>query len=72
MLVLSLFTENLGAFSDSQLIVSQVNGSYKTKDSKLSSYLLAVKELTTKFRTFKITQIYKGENELVDSVTSFA
>ena len=71
-LALSLSVENLEAFSDSQLVVSQVNDSYKTNDGRMSSYLSTVKELTEKFQTFKITQIPRGNNELVDSIASFA
>ena len=65
----SLSAKNLEAFSDSQLVISQVNGSYETKDDKMSSYLSTLKELTAKFQIFKITQISKGKNELANSLS---
>ena len=57
---LSMYVENLKALSNSKLVVSQVNGSYEMKDGRMASYLFVVKELTVKFRTFKMAQILIG------------
>ena len=56
-LALSMSAKDLEAFNDSRLVVLQVNGHYETKDNRMTSYLSLVKELVSKFRAFKITQI---------------
>ena len=63
--MLSMSTEDLEAFSDSQLVVSQVNDQYETKDNRMTSYLSLV------LRAFKITQVPRSENALSDSVALF-
>ena len=47
-LALSMFAEDLEAFNVSQLVVSQVNDHYETKDSRMTSYLSLVMELVVK------------------------
>ena len=58
-LALAIATENVEAMSVSQLVMSQVNGSYEAKEGKLLNYLLGIKELITKLLNFKIIQIPK-------------
>ena len=55
-----LGVESLDAFSDSQLVVNQVQGDYLAKDLRLVSYLDEVKNMSIKINDFKICQILNG------------
>ncbi|XP_056695633.1 uncharacterized protein [Spinacia oleracea] len=52
-----LGASGLNIFSDSQLIVNQINGDYKAKDLKMTLYLEKAKKLTSKFKPFSIKQV---------------
>ncbi|XP_056684259.1 uncharacterized protein [Spinacia oleracea] len=51
-----LGARGLNIFSDSQLIVNQINGDYEAKDLKMTLYLEKAKKLTSKFKPFSIKQ----------------
>lgn len=57
---LSLGPTNLEVYSDSRLVVSQVKGSFGTKDSRMTDYLNLVKQMMSKFQEMKIVQISRG------------
>ncbi|KAL0416412.1 UNVERIFIED_CONTAM: hypothetical protein Slati_3473100 [Sesamum latifolium] len=63
---------HLLAYSDSQLIVKQVEGSYKAKEESMIQYLQQIKELKTSFDHFQITQIPKEENLKIDCLSKLA
>ncbi|KAL0449077.1 UNVERIFIED_CONTAM: hypothetical protein Slati_1464100 [Sesamum latifolium] len=48
---------HLLAYSDSQLIVNQVNGEYEVKEESMVQYLQQIEELKIKFKTFQLHQI---------------
>ncbi|KAL0442081.1 UNVERIFIED_CONTAM: hypothetical protein Sradi_0147000 [Sesamum radiatum] len=50
----------------SQLIVKQIDGTYKAKDDNMVQYLWLIEELTTKFESFQLIQIPREENAIVD------
>jgi reverse transcriptase-like protein len=62
----------LSAFSDSQLIVGQVNGEFEAKDESMKMYLLQVKELVRKFEKFTLSHIPRSENAQADSLARLA
>ncbi|KAL0410493.1 UNVERIFIED_CONTAM: hypothetical protein Slati_3639000 [Sesamum latifolium] len=45
------------AYSDSQLIVKQVNGEYEVKEESMMLYLQQIEELKIKFKSFQLQQI---------------
>ena len=53
----TLGKECLKAFSDSQLVVSQVPGGYEAHDPDMVSYLAKVKKKSSKFKRFKIENV---------------
>ncbi|KAL5548489.1 hypothetical protein UlMin_003720 [Ulmus minor] len=55
-------------YSDSQLIVNQVNSEYQAKGEKMASYLEKAKELIGQFDTVTITQIPRNENTNTDAL----
>jgi len=48
---------SLCAFSDSQLVVSQLNGTYEVKDDTMAAYVRRVRETTKLLKHFVITHI---------------
>ena len=49
-----LGVKSLDAFSDSQLVVNQVQGDYLTKVLQMMAYLDKLKAMSTKIKDFKI------------------
>ncbi|KAL0409537.1 UNVERIFIED_CONTAM: Ribonuclease HI [Sesamum radiatum] len=63
---------HLLAYSDSQLIVNQVNGEYKAKEESMIQYLQKIEELKTKSKSFQLQKIPRGENVKADSLCKLA
>jgi len=53
--------DSVQAFSDSQLVVSQVNGAYKAKDDTMEAYVGWVREATKLLKYFAITSVQTGK-----------
>ena len=49
--------ENIQVFSDSQLIINQVQGEYQAKDDSMIQYMTVAQRLIKKFTSCKFTQI---------------
>ena len=54
--------KTLLVFSDSQLIVGQVNGEFEAKDDSMKMYLQKVKDFFTKFDKFSLIHIPTLDN----------
>ena len=65
-----LGVDSLDAFSDSQLVVNQVQGDYLAKDTRRLAYLDEVKNMSGKTKDFKIRQILREENKKADVLTN--
>ncbi|KAL0430592.1 UNVERIFIED_CONTAM: hypothetical protein Sradi_0685200 [Sesamum radiatum] len=63
---------HLLAYSDSQLIVKQVNKEYEAKEESMVHYLQQIEELKTKFKSFQLQQIPREENVKADSLSKLA
>ena len=63
-----LGAEHLCAFSDSQLIVSQVMGEYKARDAVMMAYLALIKERVKTFKIFEIKHVPRSENRQADAL----
>ena len=59
-------------YSDSQLIVNQVNFEYQTKQEKMVSYLEKAKELLRQFDTTRIIQVLRTENTNANTLSRLA
>ena len=57
---------------DSELVVRQVQGSYKTRNAKLKPLLQRVKQLLTGFQSFTITHIPRQQNRIADALANQA
>ena len=47
-------------YSDSRLVVSQVNGEFEAQDERMQEYLANVKQAWAQFRSFVLKQIPRG------------
>ncbi|XP_030970169.1 uncharacterized protein LOC115990480 [Quercus lobata] len=59
-------------FSDSRLIVGQVNGELEAKDERMQGYLARAKHLQTYFDDFRLTHIPRSGNTHADSLATLA
>lgn len=64
-----LGVNRLQAFSDSQLVVRQVNGSYEAKDPKMAQYLKVIQNLMCHFCEIEISQISREDNSHAYALT---
>ncbi|XP_057745580.1 uncharacterized protein LOC130963489 [Arachis stenosperma] len=58
--------------SDSQIITSQVNGSYQARDSLLQKYLERVKELSKQFEEVTVQHVLRERNTRADLLSKLA
>ena len=59
-------------FSDSRLVVGQVKGELETRDARMQEYLSQVRRIQTKFESFDLSHIPRGENTHADSLATLA
>ena len=59
-------------FSDSRLIVGQVKGELEARDTRMQKYLGQVRRVQTKFESFDLSHILRGENTHADSLATLA
>ncbi|XP_073138373.1 uncharacterized protein [Henckelia pumila] len=71
-LALSVGAKILTIHSDSQLIVSQVNGNYEVKEDKILEYLTQVNELLSRLDSYDVKQISRVENESANHLAKLA
>ena len=57
-------------FSDSRLIVGQVKGELEARDTRMQEYLGQVRRVQTKFESFDLSYIPRGENTYADSLAT--
>ncbi|XP_056691775.1 uncharacterized protein [Spinacia oleracea] len=65
-----LGASGLNIFSDSQLIVNQINGDYEAKDLKMTLYLEKAKTLASKFKPLSIKQVPRDLNTQADALAN--
>ena len=59
-------------FSDSRLVVGQVNGELEARDLRMQEYLSQAKHLQSGFESFTLQQIPRSRNTHVDSLATLA
>ena len=64
--------KSVKVFSNSRLVVSQVNGEFEAKDERMQGYLSQVKCLQPEFDSFDLLHIPKNGNAHVDSLAMLA
>ncbi|GKV17243.1 hypothetical protein SLEP1_g27774 [Rubroshorea leprosula] len=71
-LVAELKVKRLQIYSDSQLVVNQINSMCEVIDPILAKYVAAVSELKNRFEKFQLIKIPRAENEHADSLSKLA
>lgn len=64
--------QRLDVFLDSELVVNQINGSYRVKSRNLLPYSVAVRNLLSSFRECKVRHIDRSENKMADRLANEA
>lgn len=62
----------LEVFSDSELMVRQVNGQYKVKDSKLKPLFAEIQKRVPRFAHFSLRHVRREENRRADELANQA
>ncbi|PKA48826.1 hypothetical protein AXF42_Ash021565 [Apostasia shenzhenica] len=64
----SMAVKCIQVFSDSQLVVNQVNRAFETNDEILKKYLRQAQSLISQFEDFSLTHIPKEENQVANQL----
>ena len=64
--------KHIKVYSDSQLVVNQVNNDYQAKGENMTAYFKIVGGHLKAFRWFKIEQVPRAENIEADSLARLA
>ena len=64
--------KSIKLFSDSRLVVGQVNGEFEAKDERMRGYLSQVKTLQSKFESFNLLHVPRNGNAHADSLAMLA
>jgi len=59
-------------FSDSELIVKQINGQYRVKSVNLKELYNESMQLLNSFQSWKVTHVYREENTIADKLANIA
>ena len=59
-------------FSDSKLVVGQVRGDLKARDTRMHEYLCQIRIIVEKFEVFNLSHIPRSGNTHVDSLATLA
>ncbi|GKV42366.1 hypothetical protein SLEP1_g49777 [Rubroshorea leprosula] len=70
-LAIELKVTLIQVYSDSQLVVNQVNSVCEVVDPIMIKYAILVAELKSKFQKFHLSKIPRAENEQADSLSKF-
>jgi len=54
-------------FSDSRLLVNQINGNFKVKEERLKKLFLEAKKLLSEFKYYEIIHIPREKNKIADN-----
>ena len=72
MMVSKLRSKAVEIFSDSRLVVGQINGEFEARDQRMQGYLSKVRQAQSDFEVFSIKQILRSQNSHVDSLATLA
>ena len=67
--VLGMGAQDVEAYSDSRLVVDQVQGSFEARHSWMKEYLRVVKQVMGKFYTVKVVQVTRRQDRHADSLS---
>ena len=62
--------KSINVFSDSRLVVGQLNGELESRDERMQEYLVQAKRLRTRFNFFSLMHVSRSENTHADSLAT--
>ncbi len=62
----------LDIFMDSELVVNQINGSYRVKSKNLVKYISEVRRLLSFLEDYRVSHVVRNENKLADQLANEA
>lgn len=65
-----LKADEIECFLDSELVVKQLNGSYKVKDKNMKNLWVMVKNLEAKFKKVTFSHIPRSQNKEADKIVN--
>ena len=71
-IILNMGAEHVTVYSDSQLVVNQVNEDYRARDDQMIQYLGRVKALIARFTRFTLLRIPREQNSQADALAKLA
>ena len=70
--ILRMGAHNVEIYSNSRLIVNQVQVNFEARDPRMKAYLQAAKQIMNKFGTAKVCQVGQAQNRHADSLATLA
>ena len=67
-----LGADKIQLFSDSELIVKQINGQYRVKNACLKEYYDQIMNILTCFSSWQVTHVYRDKNKEADALVNKA
>ncbi|XP_064987296.1 uncharacterized protein LOC135626034 [Musa acuminata AAA Group] len=71
-LALEMQVAAIHVLTDSQLVAEQLSGGYEARDPTMAKYLAQVRNLTTKFPHFTLSNVPREENERAEALAKLA
>ncbi|XP_050289605.1 uncharacterized protein LOC126727727 [Quercus robur] len=71
-MVEKLGEKSIDMFSDSRLVVGQVNGELEARDERMQEYLVQAKRLRTRFNYFSLMHVSRSRNTHANSLATLA
>ncbi|KAK4410118.1 hypothetical protein Sango_0084800 [Sesamum angolense] len=71
-LALAAGVKRIVIYSDSQLVVNQVQGSYEARDEKMDKYFSKAKNMLGKFEETSVVQVSRANNAIADQLAKLA
>ena len=69
---MSMVEKSINVFSDSRLVVVQVNGELEARDERMQEYLVQAKRLWARFNLFSLMHVSRSGNTHADSLATLA
>ena len=71
-MVKKLGGKSINMFSDSRLVVRQVNGELEARDERMQEYLVQAKRSWLRFNSFSLLHVSRSGNTHADSLATLA
>ena len=65
-----LGARNVEVYSNSWLVINQVQGNFEARDSRMKEYLRVAKQIMVKFSTASVNQVAQGKNRHADTLAT--